>query len=83
MRKVWRSAKILPTSSLIARAEGILSGLENESASGRLRSRCAPAAPELPLFEENPVLRTLKLLNPDTMTPLEALAALAALKKQL
>ena len=69
--------------SLIARAEGILSGLENESASGRLRSRCAPAAPELPLFEENPVLRTLKLLNPDTMTPLEALAALAALKKQL
>jgi DNA mismatch repair protein MutS len=72
---------------LISRAQKILSGLENESGSGRLNSRVireeTPAPPELPLFEENPVLRTLKLINPETMTPIEALQALNALKKQL
>ena len=72
---------------LISRAQKILSGLENESGSGRLSSRVireeTAAPPELPLFEENPVLRTLKLINPETMTPLEALQALNALKKQL
>jgi DNA mismatch repair protein MutS len=71
--------------SLIARAGQILSSLENESASGRLAGKSAgeAPAPELPLFEENPVLRTLKLLNPDTMTPIDALSALVALKKKL
>ena len=71
--------------SLIARASKILSGLENESASGRLAGKSAGAAsePELPLFEENPVLQTLKLLNPDTMTPIDALQALIALKKKV
>jgi len=71
--------------SLIARAGQILSGLENESASGRLAGRASgeTASPELPLFEENPVLRTLKLLNPETMTPIEALQALNALKKNI
>jgi DNA mismatch repair protein MutS len=71
--------------SLIARASQILSGLENESASGRLTGKTAGAAPEpeLPLFEESPVLRTLKLLNPDTMTPIDALQALIALKKKI
>lgn len=70
---------------LIARANQILSGLENDSASGRLAARetKAAAAPELPLFEENPVLQTLRLLNPETMTPLEALSALSELKKRL
>lgn len=72
---------------LISRAQKILSGLENESGSGRLNNRVvreeASAPPELPLFEDNPVLRTLKLINPETMTPLEALQALNALKKQL
>ncbi len=72
---------------LISRAQKILSGLENESGSGRLSSRVVreevSAPPELPLFEENPVLRTLKLINPETMTPIEALQALNALKKQL
>ncbi len=38
---------------------------------------------ELQLFEEDPVLRTLKLLKPETMTPIEALQALIALKKKL
>ncbi len=71
--------------SLIARADVLLSGLENESASGRMAAKGAGRAPEpeLPLFEENPVLHTLKLLNPDAMTPLEALSALVALKKKL
>jgi DNA mismatch repair protein MutS len=70
---------------LIARAQKILAGLENESASGRLNTRVVredvTAPPELPLFEENPVLRTLKLINPETMTPIEALQTLSALKK--
>jgi DNA mismatch repair protein MutS len=73
--------------TLIARAQKILAGLENESGSGRLNGRVVhgelSAPPELPLFEENPVLRTLKLINPETMTPIEALQALSALKKQL
>ncbi|OGR94460.1 MAG: DNA mismatch repair protein MutS [Elusimicrobia bacterium RBG_16_66_12] len=70
---------------LIARANEILSGLENESASGRLAGKTArrDSPMELPLFEENPVLQTLKLLNPETMTPIEALQALNALKKKL
>jgi DNA mismatch repair protein MutS len=72
---------------LIARAGEILGRLENESASGRLAGRgpkdAASASMELPLFEENPVLQTLKLLNPETMTPLDALQALNALKKKL
>ena len=72
---------------LIARAGQILSGLETESASGRLsgRVRREEDTPplELPLFEENPVLRALKLINPETMTPIEALQTLNALKKQL
>jgi len=70
---------------LIARAQKILAGLENESASGRLNTRVvredATTPPELPLFEENPILRTLKLMNPETMTPIEALQALSAMKK--
>jgi DNA mismatch repair protein MutS len=72
--------------SLITRAGEILSGLEEESASGRLAAKVAgddAPPPELPLFEENPILRTLKLLNPDTMTPIEALQALVALKKKI
>ena len=72
--------------SLIARANQILSGLETESASGRLAAKTAGESappPELPLFEENPVLQTLKLLNPDTMTPVDALQALVALKKKI
>jgi len=72
--------------SLITRAGEILSGLEEESASGRLAAKVAgddAPPPELPLFEENPVLRTLKLLNPETMTPIDALQALIALKKNI
>jgi DNA mismatch repair protein MutS len=71
---------------VLARAREILSGLENESASGRLagtETRRQPDSPELPLFEDNPALQTLRLLDPQTMTPLEAIEALVALKKKL
>ncbi len=70
---------------VLARAGEILSNLENESASGRIAG-VAPqgsSAPELPLFSEHPALEALRLLNPDEMTPLEAIAALSALKKKL
>ena len=65
--------------SLITRASTILSGLENK---GSAVKTDAPE-PELPLFEENPVLKTLKMLNPETMTPIEALQALNSLKKSI
>ncbi len=69
---------------VLARAREILANLEKESASGRLAGAGGPTvAPELPLFEDHPVLDTLRLLNPEGMTPLEALSALTALKKKL
>jgi DNA mismatch repair protein MutS len=71
----------LPT-SLLARAREILAGLERQSVAGGAAKRAA-TAPELPLFEEDPVLQSLRLLDCDAMTPLEALAALSALKKKL
>ncbi|MDD5628765.1 MAG: DNA mismatch repair protein MutS [Elusimicrobia bacterium] len=72
--------------AVLARAREILSSLENESASGRVGESAAQpkgADPELPLFDDNPVLHALRLLDPESMTPLEALQAIAALKKQL
>jgi DNA mismatch repair protein MutS len=72
---------------VLARAQEILSSLENESASGRMtgadKKPAASDSPELPLFEENSVLATLRLLNPEAMTPLEALSALCELKKKI
>jgi DNA mismatch repair protein MutS len=72
---------------VLARAQEILGSLENDSASGRVKGSSKPkasdATPELPLFEENPVLQALRFLNPESMTPLEALSALAELKKKL
>ena len=51
---------------------------------GRLAGPAARRAdPELPLFDDNPVLHALRLLNPESMTPLEALSAITALKKKL
>jgi DNA mismatch repair protein MutS len=67
---------------LIARAQDILTELESRSAAGRLGETGA-ASPELPLFDEHPALRSLRLLDPDTLTPLDALSALSALKKKL
>jgi hypothetical protein len=45
--------------------------------------RAAGDQPTLPLFEENPVLQDLRLLNPNDLTPLQALEKIAAWKKQL
>jgi DNA mismatch repair protein MutS len=60
--------------SLLTRAREILSTLESQ----------APAeASQMPLFDENPVLQALRLLDPEHMTPMEALSALNALKKKL
>ncbi|MFA6317608.1 MAG: DNA mismatch repair protein MutS [Elusimicrobiota bacterium] len=69
----------------LTRAQEILSKLENESASREPSGSegAGGGAPQLPMFDENPVLQTLRLLNPDSMTPLEALAALTELKKKL
>jgi len=70
--------------ALIARAHEILGQLESRATLSSSSSSATPAAaPELPLFEENPVLQALRLLNPDAMTPIEALSALSALKKKL
>ena len=69
---------------LIARAQEILGQLENRSASGCLgAARASASSPELPLFEGHPALQALRLLNPENLTPLDALATLAALKKKL
>jgi DNA mismatch repair protein MutS len=69
---------------LIARAREILGQLESRSAAGRLGAAPQPAAaPELPLFEDHSVLQALRLLNPDSLSPLEALQTLHALKKKL
>jgi DNA mismatch repair protein MutS len=68
----------------LKRSQEILQGLENEA---RAPSPTAPknsgAQQDLPLFEENPVLRELKLINPNELSPLEALKKIAELKGQL
>ena len=69
---------------LIARAREILGQLESRSAAGRLGAAAEPSAsPELPLFEDHSVLQALRLLNPDSLSPLEALQTLIALKKKV
>ncbi|MBI4676363.1 MAG: DNA mismatch repair protein MutS [Elusimicrobia bacterium] len=73
----------------LARAREILSRLENESASHKLAQARGPGElapgeePTLPMFDEHPVLHALRLVNPDSMTPLEGLCALSELKKKL
>ncbi|MBI5596077.1 MAG: DNA mismatch repair protein MutS [Elusimicrobia bacterium] len=68
----------------LARAREILHGLENEA---RSAPPPVPAAldpqPSLPIFEEHPAIHALRLLDPEDLTPLEALAKLAELKKKL
>jgi DNA mismatch repair protein MutS len=67
---------------VVARARGLLRELENGSAAPRSeRATRVPAAPQLPLFEPapHPALQRLRDLDPNTLTPLEALNRLAEL----
>lgn len=70
--------------SCLARAREILGKLETDSAAGRLsKTPASETTPELPLFEDHVVLHALRLLDTDSMTPLEALKALNELKKKV
>jgi DNA mismatch repair protein MutS len=64
-------------------ADRILADLLSEAPLSRLARKEPPAAP-LPLFgaEDDPILRALRKLDTDRMTPLEALQRLAELKRQ-
>ena len=73
---------------LLARARGLLAELEGTHSSGGKglgRGRHAPKTPadeQIPLFDpEHPVLDRLRSLDPDRMTPMEALAALHSLRE--
>ena len=68
----------------LARAREILHGLENEARTAPAPSRadCDPQ-PTLPIFEEHPAIHALRILDPEDLTPLEALTALAELKKKI
>ena len=73
----------LPVACL-ARARAILHGFENEARTAPLPITAKEnAEPTLPLFEEHPILHELRRLEPDEMTPLEALRRLSELKKRL
>ncbi len=74
----------LPESAL-QRAREILEGLENEAHATPLPSspKASNGQPSLPLFDENPVLLELRLLNPNDLTPLQALEKVAEWKKKL
>jgi DNA mismatch repair protein MutS len=69
---------------VVARAESILAMLEaGHHVAGR-KPPPPPDAAQLPLFEadDHPLLDELRALDPDRMTPLEALARLAELKRR-
>ncbi len=68
---------------VLSRAEEILAELENASAVGRVAQAPARELPELPIFEGHPVLRSLRLLDPESMTPLDAHRILVELQKAL
>jgi DNA mismatch repair protein MutS len=67
---------------IIARAGEILALLESGHHVAGLKPPPAPDAGQLALFEEHPVLADLRTLDPDSMTPLEALTRLAELKRR-
>jgi DNA mismatch repair protein MutS len=68
--------------AVVTRAREILALLESGH---HVAGRTPPAAPDagqLPLFEEHPVLSDLRTLDPNAMTPIEALSRLAELKRR-
>ncbi len=68
---------------VLTRAREILARLENHAAAAPASQAQGATAPLLPLFEDNPVLQTLRLLDIDSLTPLEALKTLAELKRKV
>jgi len=73
---------------VIARAKAILDGLERgATVSGGVPSHPAALRPQLDLFaapgqdKPNPVIETLRALDVDRLTPLEALSLVARLQK--
>ena len=69
--------------AVIGRAREILALLESGHHVAGITPPPAPDAGQLALFEgEHPVLADLRGLDPNTLTPLEALARLAELKRQ-
>ena len=69
---------------VVRRAGEILSVLESERHVGSVTAPPAPDAGQLPLFEgPHPVVQELLALEPDGMTPLEALNRLAELKRRV
>ncbi|MBI5243315.1 MAG: DNA mismatch repair protein MutS [Elusimicrobia bacterium] len=71
-------------SSCLSRAREILHGLENEArAAPPTQAAAEPAEPTLPIFDEHPALHELRLLNPNELTPIEALNKLWDLKRKV
>ncbi len=69
--------------AVVARAREILALLESGHHVAGLTPPPTPDAGQLGLFEEHPVLSDLRTLDPNTMTPLEALSRLAELKRRV
>jgi DNA mismatch repair protein MutS len=67
---------------VIARAREILALLESGHHVAGMPAPRAPDARQLTLFEDHPVLHDLRSLDPNVLTPLEALARLAELKRR-
>ena len=73
----------------LTRAQEILHGLENEartapspSSSPKKASTNNPQQ-DLPLFEDNPIMRDLRMMDADKLTPIEALQKISEWKKIL
>ncbi|MBI5200465.1 MAG: DNA mismatch repair protein MutS [Elusimicrobia bacterium] len=60
----------------LRRAREILATLENES-------KAKKSEPELPLFDEHPVLHAIRLLDVNEVTPVQALQRIAEWKKEI
>jgi DNA mismatch repair protein MutS len=71
--------------TVVIRAREILNLLEAERHVAGVTPPAPPDAGQLPLFEveEHPVVRELRGLDPDSLTPIEALNRLADWKRRL
>jgi DNA mismatch repair protein MutS len=68
--------------AVVTRAREILTLLESGHHVAGMEPPPPPDAGQLGLFEEHPVLSDLRALDPNAMTPLEALSRLAELKRR-